>query len=179
MAAIPLPLVDAQMQRIDDAIGHARKCDGCTVCCHVVGVRELNKPYFQDCKHQCKEGCAIYAQRPRSCHEYICGWRGGIIDGERPDKQGFVVNLNLVGIFEVWEAWKGACDTEENKAAITKIAQQNGDVLFSRYGQHGVLRWWLSGEYEQGKEGKAWRMRHVPPSALRAGMKRISLAMAG
>lgn len=50
-------------------------CDGCTACCKVLKIRELNKPGNIWCQH-CKigEGCGIYETRPESCRVYECIW---------------------------------------------------------------------------------------------------------
>jgi len=50
-------------------------CDGCTVCCKILKIRELNKPGNTWCPH-CKigAGCTIYDSRPESCRIYECIW---------------------------------------------------------------------------------------------------------
>lgn len=50
-------------------------CDGCTACCKVMHVRELNKPAHQWCPH-CKigTGCGAYDTRPESCKVFECIW---------------------------------------------------------------------------------------------------------
>jgi hypothetical protein len=50
-------------------------CDGCTACCKIMQVRELDKPANVWCKH-CRigAGCAIYEERPHSCRTFECVW---------------------------------------------------------------------------------------------------------
>jgi len=50
-----------------------RNCDGCTLCCKVMGVAELEKKPGVECMH-CIEGtgCGIYASRPAMCREFNC-----------------------------------------------------------------------------------------------------------
>lgn len=50
-------------------------CDGCTACCKVLKIRELDKPGHVWCQH-CKIGigCQIYEERPESCRVYECIW---------------------------------------------------------------------------------------------------------
>ena len=50
-------------------------CDGCTACCKIMEIRELNKPGNTWCSH-CKigVGCGIYDTRPESCRVYECVW---------------------------------------------------------------------------------------------------------
>ena len=50
-------------------------CNGCTVCCKVMKIRELDKPantWCADCK--IGVGCGIYETRPESCRVYECIW---------------------------------------------------------------------------------------------------------
>jgi len=53
----------------------ARDCDGCTLCCKLLGIGELQKPAGQWCAH-CKigEGCGIYEARPTECRTFNCAW---------------------------------------------------------------------------------------------------------
>lgn len=159
---IELKTIDSHMAVID-AKYPDRRCDGCTTCCTVMGVTEFRKPYYETCKHICEEGCAVYEERPRSCYGFLCGWRAGIVDGKRPDKQGLMVDgLLLSGFFVqvVYEAWPGAGEESDNLTWITDQAQKNGDVLFVKYGETGRLKWWLTGEVV--REGQ----RCVIPPAL-------------
>ena len=50
-------------------------CDGCTACCKIMKVRELDKPANVWCQH-CRigSGCGIYVERPESCRVYECLW---------------------------------------------------------------------------------------------------------
>ena len=52
-----------------------RRCDGCTLCCKLLLIRELDKPEGDWCKH-CNhgEGCQIYEQRPAECRAFHCGF---------------------------------------------------------------------------------------------------------
>ena len=73
-------------------------CGTCTYCCHVMKVKELNKPANTACTH-CIEGngCAIYNDRPVSCRQYECLWlRSQQFDkplsaGLRPDRCKVVI----------------------------------------------------------------------------------------
>jgi hypothetical protein len=52
-----------------------RGCDGCTLCCKVMGVQPLSKPAGTWCQH-CKTGvgCGIYESRPAECAAFLCGF---------------------------------------------------------------------------------------------------------
>ena len=52
-----------------------RACEGCTLCCKVIGVQALEKPMGVWCEHCVpKGGCAIYAERPGECRTFDCGY---------------------------------------------------------------------------------------------------------
>lgn len=68
-----------------------RACDGCTACCSVFGVEEINKPAWEKCTHLNERGCSIYATRPGHCHGFYCMWQYGVGSSfERPDKLGVI-----------------------------------------------------------------------------------------
>jgi len=70
-----------------------RECGGCTACCTVQGIVELDLPEGVACPHECAAGCAIYAKRPQSCRDYECIWTKGFGDDEhRPDRLGVVID---------------------------------------------------------------------------------------
>ena len=52
-----------------------RSCEGCTLCCTLLGVGALGKPRNVACAH-CAEGagCGIYETRPLECAQFICTW---------------------------------------------------------------------------------------------------------
>lgn len=79
-------------------------CDGCTACCKVMKIRELEKPAHTWCKHcEIGVGCGIYATRPESCRIYECVWlqsqRGGkpLAPELRPDKSRVVMGVTNGG----------------------------------------------------------------------------------
>jgi hypothetical protein len=50
-------------------------CDGCTACCKIMQVRELDKPDNTWCPHcTIGAGCRIYETRPQSCRTFSCVW---------------------------------------------------------------------------------------------------------
>lgn len=79
-------------------------CDGCTACCKVLKIRELNKPGNTWCVHcTIGVGCGNYEQRPESCRVYECIWlqtqRLGkpIAFSLRPDKSKVVIGTTNQG----------------------------------------------------------------------------------
>jgi hypothetical protein len=52
-----------------------RSCGGCTMCCKVLGITELQKPVGKWCPHcAVGEGCKIYDGRPEECRTFLCAW---------------------------------------------------------------------------------------------------------
>jgi hypothetical protein len=53
----------------------ARGCSECTLCCKIMGIKEIDKPPGVWCGH-CSpaRGCAIYESRPQECRKFVCGW---------------------------------------------------------------------------------------------------------
>jgi hypothetical protein len=50
-----------------------RNCEGCTLCCKLLGVAELDVAPLIWCPHcKAKAGCSIYEQRPTECRQFVC-----------------------------------------------------------------------------------------------------------
>lgn len=70
-----------------------KACNGCTACCVLFTVPEMDKPRKTPCKHQCDKGCAIHDQsRPAICTEFHCCWCVEPSWGEelRPDRNNII-----------------------------------------------------------------------------------------
>jgi hypothetical protein len=53
-----------------------RPCGGCTMCCKVAAVPEIDKPASTWCRNCDKsKGCKIYQQRPQACRDFYCLWK--------------------------------------------------------------------------------------------------------
>jgi hypothetical protein len=52
-----------------------RECGTCTMCCKIMGIKEIEKPSGVWCAH-CKPGlgCRIYQDRPTECRTFLCDW---------------------------------------------------------------------------------------------------------
>jgi hypothetical protein len=74
-----------------------RSCDGCTLCCKVIGVQEFAKPRGVWCKH-CKidSGCTIHETRPEVCRAYSCRFLldETLDESWRPSRSGMVINAD-------------------------------------------------------------------------------------
>ena len=75
-----------------------RGCDGCTMCCKVVAIPELDKPCGTWCKTcDIGAGCREYAVRPPICQSFRCMWLAdpdGIPEDFRPDKVKAVIIIS-------------------------------------------------------------------------------------
>src|SRR3954467_254802 len=70
-----------------------RACDGCTMCCKMLLIPELEKPMGAWCPHALKgQGCAIYEGRPPSCRQFECLWlTTDMPDYWKPDRSRMVL----------------------------------------------------------------------------------------
>jgi hypothetical protein len=68
-----------------------RPCDGCTECCSVFGVDEIEKDPWIPCDQLSHEGCSIYETRPKQCRGFHCLWQSGVgTQDDRPDRLGVI-----------------------------------------------------------------------------------------
>lgn len=79
-----------------------KSCGTCTMCCKLLGIKELAKPIMEWCEHCDKgKGCKVYAERPPSCREYECFWLQTFDEGItppmnlRPDKSKVVISTGM------------------------------------------------------------------------------------
>lgn len=97
-----------------------RECNGCTMCCKLLGVIELEKPAGKQCQH-CNPGvgCKIYEQRPQGCKEFACLWLQGLAPEEmKPDETKVVLDVRTDGTGIVMHCdptsnWRGKRPVQE------------------------------------------------------------------
>lgn len=72
-----------------------RACGTCTVCCNLLEVVTLKKPFGEACpKCVQDQGCSIYEVRPQICRTWTCVWsRGYGEEADRPDISGILVDV--------------------------------------------------------------------------------------
>jgi hypothetical protein len=73
-----------------------RQCSGCSLCCKLLPMPELDKAAGTRCHHQrTGKGCAIYARRPMSCALWNCRWliNDDTADLRRPDRAHYVIDI--------------------------------------------------------------------------------------
>lgn len=60
-----------------------RSCGGCTLCCKLLGIGELDKAAGEWCPHcAVGSGCTIYERRPAPCRTFLCGYLVWPVAGE-------------------------------------------------------------------------------------------------
>jgi hypothetical protein len=68
-----------------------RTCGGCTLCCKLPRIAEVEKPRDVWCRHcDIGRGCKIYATRPKVCRDFECWWltHEEMPEDLRPDRVG-------------------------------------------------------------------------------------------
>ncbi|WP_226951323.1 hypothetical protein [Rhizobium terrae] len=71
----------------------ARTCGSCTLCCRLPEIETLAKPPDVLCRHCTGESCAIYADRPQLCRDFLCLWMtdGSLADHWQPLRSHMLV----------------------------------------------------------------------------------------
>lgn len=120
------------------------ECHGCTVCCEIIGVKELGKKPYASCPRSVRGGgCLRYEARPGGCRDYECLYSLGILPAEcRPDKVGILVDLTkpensvvlATGIraLVAREVRPGAFDAPQG-AALLDVLTDSHVVVLVRY----------------------------------------------
>jgi hypothetical protein len=78
------------------AAAPGRACGGCTLCCKVYAIPELQKPPGVWCRHCAPgKGCKIHDETPEQCRLFNCLWMtdGKMPDAWRPDRAKFVLSI--------------------------------------------------------------------------------------
>jgi hypothetical protein len=114
-----------------------RSCDGCTACCKLVAVAELNKPAQSWCDHcSIGKGCTIYETRPEDCRTFYCGWLldERIADAWRPRDSKIVVKFEPKRIVvhvdkDRKDAWRKEPFASQVRAWAQAGVMHQGDVI--------------------------------------------------
>jgi hypothetical protein len=92
-------LTDVQPSNLEaEPVKAVRGCDGCTLCCKVMGVAAIDKPRGKWCAH-CKlgTGCGIYETRPTECRTFMCGYlvKPGLSEAWKPSTSRMIISNEL------------------------------------------------------------------------------------
>lgn len=127
-------------------MSEARVCGGCTACCKLMEVTELQKPMGRWCQHcAIGEGCKIYEERPESCRGFRCAWLdnvGGFFkETDRPDKLKVMfspVESPFVtapeGVWRAFELNPNAHEQPRTLAMIIALVRQERCVMVYLHG---------------------------------------------
>jgi hypothetical protein len=111
-----------------------RTCGGCSACCYIPSLPELQKLAYTTCRHDTAKGCDAYAERPAPCRAYRCLWLDGDVGDveDRPDMLGLAFDLPDVirddplheGIHVVCarELWPGGSEGPRASILLLKLA---------------------------------------------------------
>lgn len=83
-----------------DPIVPGRSCAGCTLCCKVLSITELQKAQGTWCKHcEPARGCKIYDTRPKECRSFYCGYltQANLDDKWKPSRSKIILVAELGG----------------------------------------------------------------------------------
>lgn len=76
-------------------------CDGCTECCSLFEIQEIQKPANKTCGNCVDSKCSIYESRPKACSEFKCIYiQSNWMEAIRPDKCGVMFSLSKSGEFQ-------------------------------------------------------------------------------
>ena len=118
---------DGTIMKTLDKPAPGRSCGSCTMCCKVLGIKELAKPVGKWCSHcDIGKGCKIYDTRPQECQTFHCLWLvdNRLADHWKPDRSKIVITTG----------WNGnSHGTSMRSRATRRLAQRA--VLF---GDHAV-----------------------------------------
>jgi hypothetical protein len=136
-----------------------RHCDGCTLCCSLLPIKEIGKPAGVDCKHQCAGGCGVYGARqmPASCRLWNCRWlvEDDTADQVRPDASHLVI--------DILPDWVSLCDPDTGKQYPVEVVQVWCDPAHRDAHKNGRFRKYVK---RQARKGKATIVRFSSSDAV-------------
>jgi hypothetical protein len=120
-----------------------RACNGCTMCCKLLGIPALEKPRFKWCPHcDIGRGCRIYEDRPGECRAFLCGWLVGVMKQGRIGEHWQPATSKMVLSYDVEfnrivvhvdsaraTAWRARPFFDDIKAWAAMAEQNNGQVI--------------------------------------------------
>lgn len=110
-------------------------CGNCTLCCKLLGVKELEKPYNKWCEFCTPgRGCNIYEQRPFSCKDFECGYLLSNLPIEfRPDNLHIIITgeAEKIGaiILHVDPNFPHSTESKNGKRLLELFSRNNKPVI--------------------------------------------------
>jgi hypothetical protein len=123
-----------------------RSCGSCTLCCKLMQVAELDKPSDRWCPHVLQgKGCGIYAERPQSCHNFLCGYlsTAALSDAWYPARCKIVLSASDGGITALIDrsrpdVWRQAPYYEQFKS-WSRVGSPKGRIMLVRIGRRAIV----------------------------------------
>lgn len=114
-----------------------RACGACTMCCKVMRIEELKKEAGVWCPHVVQgRGCGIYAERPKSCRKFNCGYLtlAGLTDAWHPIRSKLVLVFQGGGLMIVVDqsrpdVWRAAPFYAQIKAWSKEFLRDKKHIL--------------------------------------------------
>lgn len=76
-----------------------KECGDCTSCCdgHIIGTSHGNRfGYRKPCVFLVSKICSVYKDRPKSCHDFQCGWTQNLFpEWMKPNLCGVMVSIEI------------------------------------------------------------------------------------
>jgi hypothetical protein len=154
-----------------------RQCNGCTLCCTLLPIKEIGKRANERCMYQCTGGCTVYhvaGRMPASCYFWECRWllEDDTADQVRPDKSHLVIDMipDFVAMIddktgeqtkvEVVQVW---CDPEHKHAhrdlrfrQYVKRRAKDGKATIVRFSQSEAVTLFAPEISPDGKWHEIW-----------------------
>jgi len=82
------------------SVAAEKSCDGCAMCCFLLGIEALDKPRGDWCPNcSTKQSCDIYLDRPQECADFFCEYilNPALDDRWKPSKSKLMPVFNKAG----------------------------------------------------------------------------------
>ena len=138
-----------------------RACGTCTLCCHVLGVKEIEKPPLQWCQHcTVGVGCQVYDERPQQCRDFSCLWLSfpeAFPEELKPNRCGVVCWSPVADGRVVFALTRPHAEMAWQKAGVHKFLRKMANAGHVVIAFGGGPRAWLIGSE---------RDAELPPGAM-------------
>lgn len=119
-----------------------RNCEGCTLCCKLLSIAEIDKPPLVWCPLcDAKAGCRQYAQRPTECRNFYCQY---LLDSALDDRWKPSVCKLVVAY-------------DDHAAAVAVHVDPGRPGAWRAEPFHSQIRRWAAAAAEAGRQVVVWQ----------------------
>jgi len=129
-------------------IVEGRSCAGCTLCCKLLEIEELEKPegkWCPDCAP--KSGCRIYDRRPPVCKNFYCLYliSPRLGDHWKPSKSKMIVGTTRLKVMNIYvddsnhSRWRQRRYFEDIKIWAVDMLNLGGHLMIVEGGDHTLI----------------------------------------